>query len=110
MAALLQYGLANAAAAGLLAIVALAAGRYCRRPAVLHGLWLLVILKLVTPPVVSLPLPGWPALPTEPTRAAPVVSRSAARSPPGSCGSSSPTTAAACAPAGQAPAAGWDWR
>jgi beta-lactamase regulating signal transducer with metallopeptidase domain len=77
MAALLQIGLANAAAAALLAVVALVAGRYCRRPAVLHGLWLLVILKLVTPPVVPLPLRGWPALPAEPTPAAPVAGAAA---------------------------------
>jgi hypothetical protein len=55
---LLELGLTNALAAGLLALVALAAGRYSRRPALVHSLWLLVLLKLVTPPFVRLPLLG----------------------------------------------------
>jgi beta-lactamase regulating signal transducer with metallopeptidase domain len=66
MARLFEIGLANAAAAALLAAVALAVGRFCRRPAVLHALWLLVLLKLVTPPVLPLPTPGWPTLPAAP--------------------------------------------
>ncbi|HZY87178.1 MAG TPA: hypothetical protein VFE78_20245, partial [Gemmataceae bacterium] len=60
MRTLLEFGLTNALAAGLLALLALAAGRYGRRPALVHSLWLLVLLKLVTPPLVRLPLP-WPA-------------------------------------------------
>jgi len=31
----------------------------CRRPALLHGLWLLVLLKLLTPPLLEVPL-AWP--------------------------------------------------
>src|SRR6516225_2114266 len=50
MSTLMTFGLANAVCAALLALVALLVGRFCRRPAVLHGLWLLVLLKLVTPP------------------------------------------------------------
>src|SRR5262245_1933050 len=72
MPSLLEIGLANAVCAGFLALVALAAGRVCRRPAILHGLWLLVLVKLVTPPLFSLPLRVLPA--EEPVAAAaPVV-------------------------------------
>src|SRR5437763_10155045 len=51
MSMLMQVGLANAAVAGALALAALAAGRSCRRPALVHCLWLLVLIKLVTPPL-----------------------------------------------------------
>src|SRR5262245_11013361 len=61
MPSLLEIGLANAVCAGLLALLALAAGRVCRRPAILHGLWLLVLVKLVTPPLFSLPVRVLPA-------------------------------------------------
>src|ERR687887_208148 len=60
MSTLLSWGLANAAGAALLALLAFAAGRFCRRPALVHSLWLLVLLKLVTPPLLSLPLPWLP--------------------------------------------------
>jgi WD40 repeat protein/beta-lactamase regulating signal transducer with metallopeptidase domain len=51
MSTLLSFGAANALCAAVLAAFALLVGRYCRRPALLHGLWLLVLLKLVTPPL-----------------------------------------------------------
>ena len=51
---LLQIGLSNAVVAVLLAVPAALAGRYCRRPALVHALWLLVLLKLVTPPLLRL--------------------------------------------------------
>jgi beta-lactamase regulating signal transducer with metallopeptidase domain len=59
LSALVQVGLSNAASAALLAV--LVAGVAClgRRPALAHGLWLLVLLKLVTPPFVPLHL-HWP--------------------------------------------------
>ena len=60
METLLQVGLSNAVVALLLAVIALVVGYFCRRPAVIHGLWLLVLLKLLTPPLVRVPLP-WPA-------------------------------------------------
>ena len=65
--------LTNAAAAGLIALLAWAASRTVRRQAVVHGLWLLALVKLVTPPIAPLPLvPAWPGLaltssPTTPT-------------------------------------------
>src|SRR5438034_4950098 len=53
--------LSNAAAAAVLAVFAAALGYFVRAPAVRHAAWLLVTLKLVTPPIVSLPLPLLPA-------------------------------------------------
>ncbi|HEV3255606.1 MAG TPA: M56 family metallopeptidase [Gemmataceae bacterium] len=68
MDTLLQIGLSNALAATLLALAAAAAGQFCRRPALVHSLWLLVLLKLVTPPVRMLPvLPA--AAPERPAQA-----------------------------------------
>lgn len=58
----LQVGLSNAVAATLLAVVAFAVDRLFRRPALSHACWLLVVLKLVTPPLVRVPLP-WTAAP-----------------------------------------------
>jgi beta-lactamase regulating signal transducer with metallopeptidase domain len=56
----LEIALSNAAVSAVLAVVALAAGSMCRRrPALVHGLWLLVLLKLLTPPLVRIPL-NWP--------------------------------------------------
>ncbi len=55
--------LTNAGAAGLIALLAWAASRTVRRQAVVHGLWLLALVKLVTPPIAPLPLvPAWPGL------------------------------------------------
>src|SRR5205807_7460811 len=45
----LHFGLGNAVMAAAMALVAALAGRVSRRPAVVHGLWLLVLIKLVTP-------------------------------------------------------------
>ncbi|HEY2911034.1 MAG TPA: M56 family metallopeptidase, partial [Gemmataceae bacterium] len=53
--------LGNAATAAVLALLALAIGAACRRSAVRHALWLIVLVKLVTPPLVSIPLPVLPA-------------------------------------------------
>src|SRR3954453_7775764 len=71
----LHVGLGNALAAALLALAA-AAGTYLfrRRPALVHGLWLLVLLKLVTPPLLWIPVPLLPAAPAGPAaEAEPVV-------------------------------------
>jgi WD40 repeat protein/beta-lactamase regulating signal transducer with metallopeptidase domain len=61
MPPLMQLGLANAACAALLAVLAVAVGRWVRRPALTHCVWLLVLIKLVTPPLFSLPLAWLPA-------------------------------------------------
>jgi beta-lactamase regulating signal transducer with metallopeptidase domain len=57
---LLSIVLSNAVAAAILALLAAITGAVCRRPALVHGLWLLVLLKLVTPPLLRIPI----ALPT----------------------------------------------
>ena len=57
METLLRIGLSNAVAAALLALVVGTAACVWRRPAVLHALWLLVLVKLLTPPLVWLPEP-----------------------------------------------------
>jgi beta-lactamase regulating signal transducer with metallopeptidase domain len=64
---LLEAGLSNALAATVLALLAAAAGCICRRPAVLHALWLLVLVKLITPPLLRVPLP-WPPAPAAAAR------------------------------------------
>jgi bla regulator protein blaR1 len=57
---LYRAGLSNAVSATLLALLVACLGRVlARRPAVLHCLWLLVLVKLVTPPLYELPVP-WP--------------------------------------------------
>ena len=57
MDGLLQLGLTNAAWATVLALAAAAGTRWLKRyPAVVHALWLMVLLKLATPSFVQLPL------------------------------------------------------
>jgi beta-lactamase regulating signal transducer with metallopeptidase domain len=53
---ILQIGLSNVLMAGVLALVAAMAGRFWRRPALTHALWLLVLIKLLTPPLVPVPI------------------------------------------------------
>jgi bla regulator protein blaR1 len=57
VATLLEIGLWNAVAAALLALAAAGLGRLCRQPALTHVLWVLVLLKLITPPLVPVALP-----------------------------------------------------
>ena len=60
MSGLLDLALANALASGLLALLAWALSRRIRRQTLVHGLWVLALVKLVTPPLVPLPLiPEW---------------------------------------------------
>jgi beta-lactamase regulating signal transducer with metallopeptidase domain len=57
---LLRLILANALTTGLLALAAWVASRRVRRQSLVHGLWLLALVKLLTPPIVPLPLlPEW---------------------------------------------------
>jgi beta-lactamase regulating signal transducer with metallopeptidase domain len=58
MDTLVHVGLLNAVLATGLALVAAAARFLRRRPALVHALWLLVLLKLVTPPFLAIPI-GW---------------------------------------------------
>ena len=63
MSALVSLVLTNAAAAAVLALLAWLVSRRSRRQALVHGLWLLAIAKLVTPPLVPLRvLPSWSSL------------------------------------------------
>ncbi len=71
MSNLLELALGNVAVASLLAAVAWAVGRSLRRPALTHGLWLLVFIKLLTPPLLSVPILRLPA--PVPVVAAPAV-------------------------------------
>ena len=60
METLYRAGLSNALSATFLALLVACLGRLlARRPAVLHCLWLLVLAKLVTPPLYELSVP-WP--------------------------------------------------
>jgi beta-lactamase regulating signal transducer with metallopeptidase domain len=56
MTTLLLTALSNALAATLLAVIAFFVGRYLRVPALAHTLWLLVLVKLITPPLVQIPV------------------------------------------------------
>lgn len=59
---LLSAALANAAVAGALAVLVLVASRKIRRPIIVHGLWVLVLAKLMAPPLVHWEiLPSWTA-------------------------------------------------
>jgi len=51
-----QAGLSNACFALALAIVAMVVGAKAKRPHLAHMLWLLVLVKLVTPPIVTIPI------------------------------------------------------
>jgi beta-lactamase regulating signal transducer with metallopeptidase domain len=61
MESLLQLGLANSITAALLAILVAVAVRTWRNPHFAHALWLIVLFRLVMPPVVPLsaPIPAW---------------------------------------------------
>ncbi|MHC4400074.1 MAG: M56 family metallopeptidase [Planctomycetota bacterium] len=54
---LLVVGLSNAAVAAALALIALAVTRIWRHAPLAHLLWLVVLVKLVTPPLFNLPIP-----------------------------------------------------
>jgi beta-lactamase regulating signal transducer with metallopeptidase domain len=59
---LLEIGLSNALMATILAVPAALATRFGRRPVLAHTLWLLVLLKLVTPPIFKVTAPDPMAL------------------------------------------------
>lgn len=58
---MLQIGLSNACFALALALLAMLAWKTAKRPQLAHLLWLLVFIKLVTPPVKSISIPVLPA-------------------------------------------------
>src|SRR5262249_26459444 len=57
-----EVGLSRGVRGAVLARVAAGLAQVCRRPALAHSLWVLVLLKLLTPPLVHVPLP-WPPAP-----------------------------------------------
>ncbi len=58
MATFFEIGLANAVVATLLGLGIYLLGQRLRRPAVIHGLWIIVLAKLITPPLFPLPISG----------------------------------------------------
>jgi beta-lactamase regulating signal transducer with metallopeptidase domain len=73
MRSLVEIVLSNSAIATLLAVVAMVVGRYCRRPSLVYGLWLLVFLKLLTPPLVRIPVAVLGQEPAARSPAAPIL-------------------------------------
>ena len=69
--------LGNAVIAAVLALIALVIGLACRSPTIRHAAWLIVLLKLVTPPLVQIPLPvlpaSWGGSAAEPASTSPVL-------------------------------------
>lgn len=64
MERLFSIGLHNAAIMAILAILVWSATRIWKSAPVAHLLWLVVLLKLVTPPVVLVDMSGWTQAPT----------------------------------------------
>src|SRR6476620_10466317 len=60
---LIQLILSNAIAAMALAFLAAGASKIIRRPPVTRALWILVLLKLLTPPIWNVPI----SIPSAPT-------------------------------------------
>src|SRR3984957_20149496 len=106
MESLLSIGFRNALAATLLALLAFVVDRIFRRPALSHCFWLLVLIKLVTPPLLHVPLPRMtrPTLPAAdlaeevPAIATPSLSSSSEPPPIAAPLPSMPVDASAAAP------------
>src|SRR4051794_31950239 len=81
--AMFEAVLGNLAVAAGLAGIAFLVGRRRHRPAVAHALWLLVLLKLLTPPIFAIPIPCLPAATAEPalTATKPMTPESVAEIP-----------------------------
>lgn len=79
MATLLYVGLLNAAFVTVMAAVVFLVTRLCRRPALAHGLWLLVLVKLLAPPLFMVPMPSIHALPLRELPAQSVANEDIAR-------------------------------
>src|SRR3954469_14754442 len=98
----MSWLLANAVCALALAVPAWLVGRYARRPALAHALWLLVLLKLVTPPLLRPELP-WLAPP--PAKAAAPVEFVTVPIPPADANLPARLVTSAVAATPEAPAA-----
>lgn len=55
MESLLQIGCCNALVASALAVPIALLGRRCRRPTLMHALWALVLLTLISPRLIEVP-------------------------------------------------------
>ena len=54
---LVEVAINNALVVTAIALVVFLVTRCIRKPVLCHALWVLVLLKLVTPPIVSVPVP-----------------------------------------------------
>jgi beta-lactamase regulating signal transducer with metallopeptidase domain len=72
MSTLVDAAMRNALIATALALLVVGVALVARRPAMLHCLWVLVLLKLLTPPLIPVPVP-MPSAPTIPFAAVPKV-------------------------------------
>ncbi len=59
MASLLETAASNAVVATVLALVVFPVARGLRKPALAHGLWIVVLAKFLTPSMIAVPLPAW---------------------------------------------------
>ena len=56
MNSLIEWIISNSVVALGLAVLALLASRMFRSPALMHVIWLLVMVKLITPPIFRVPV------------------------------------------------------
>src|SRR5262249_43823839 len=56
MNAIMEAVATNAILAAVLAVMVLTVTRFVKRPTVQYWLWMLVLLKLVTPPIIAVPM------------------------------------------------------
>lgn len=56
MQAIFAAALSNALVAGVLGVLNFVLGRVLRRPALIHCLWIVVLAKLITPPLIPINL------------------------------------------------------
>ncbi len=73
MESLVHGMLSNAAAVALLAVPIVIVARLARRPALVHGVCLLALLKLVTPPVLPVPIAVLEPVPPAPETVGPDI-------------------------------------
>ena len=59
MASLFETALSNAVVATVLALVVFPVARGLKKPALAHGLWIVVLAKFLTPSIIAVPLPAW---------------------------------------------------
>lgn len=110
----MSWLVANSLVAAAMAVLVLAVGRCRTAPAVMHGLWLFVLLKLVTPPLFAVPVDlSWWNGPSGPGHLVVVsgdLASDAARSAGAADGAGAVAAAAmpVAAPA-VVPAAPWPW-